>query len=202
MKHLKMIGLAAITALGLMAFGGVSSASATTLTCTSGPTKITCPTGTIVDLSSESSQTTKAGFASFTCTESTIKGRTANTGSATETVRANIETLTFGSCNATVTVIKNGSLEIHTQGAIANNNGTLTWSGSEITTATQGTSCVYGTSNTNLGTLTGSTTRGGSTATLDISAELLKISGGFLCANPMHWEGSYTVTEPDWLDVD
>jgi len=204
MKYLKMLGLAVVAAAALMAFVGASSASATTLTCTNPPgTKVTCPAGTTIHATAESSLTLKAGFANITCTESTVHGLTSNTGSATETVKGNIEALTFGACNATVNVIKKGSLEIHTQNATANNNGTLTGTGSEVTVSTLGVSCVYGTPTaTDLGTLTGSTSRGGSTATMDISAELTKISGGFACANPAHWEGSYTVTSPDWLDVD
>jgi len=204
MKLLKMAGLAAIAALGLMAFAGAGSASATTLTCTNPPgTKVTCPAGTNVDLSAESSLLIKAGFANITCTESTIKGKTSNTGSATETVKGNIETLTFSPCNATVTVLRKGSLEVHTdEEGITSGNGTLTGSGTEFTVAVSGVTCTYGTSNTDLGTLTGSSPKSNATATLDLTADLLKFAGGFLCASPARWEGTYTVTEPDWLDVD
>jgi|SRR6185369_9808532 len=203
MKYLKVVGLAAITALGLVVLSGAGSASATTLTCTNPPgTKITCPTGSVIDLSAESSIVISAGFANITCTESTIKSKTTNSGSATETVKANIETLTFNSCNAAVVVIRKGSLEIHTQNGTANNSGTLTGSGTEFTVATLGTSCTYGTSNTDLGTLTGSSSTSGATATLDVSGALLKFAGGFLCASPAGFEGTYTTTEPDWLDID
>jgi len=202
MNYLKVVGLAVITALGLLMFSGAVSAAATTRTCAKPPgTQFPCPTGSVIDLSAESSITIRASFANITCTESTIKSNTTNTGSATETVKAGIETLTFTACNGTVTVLRKGTLEIHTEG-VTNNNGTLTGSGTEITVATLGTSCVYGTSNTDLGTLTGSSSKSGATATLDLSGSLLKFAGGFVCGSPAGFEGTYTTTEPDWLDID
>jgi hypothetical protein len=204
MKLLKLAGLAAIAALGLMAFAGSGSASATTLTCTDPifHSKVTCPSGTEIDATAESSLIFKAGFANVTCTESTIKGTTSNAGSSTETVKANVNTLTFGNCNATVTVTKGGSLEIHTQSAGANNNGTLTSSGIELHMTVSPFTCTYGTNSTDLGILTGSSTTG-KTSTVDISAELVKLPpSGPLCASPARWEGSYWITSPDWLDVD
>jgi len=203
MKYLKMLGLAAVAAAALMAFVGAGSASATTLTCTNPPgTKVVCPAGTTIDATAGSSLNLKAGFANITCTESTVHGKTTNTGSSTETVKGHIEGLTFGKCNATVTVIEKGTLEIHTdQEGVTDNNGTLTGSGSVVTVATGGISCTYATNNTDLGTVKGSTSTGG-IATMIINAELTKSAGGFLCANPAHWEGSYEITTPAWLDVD
>jgi hypothetical protein len=205
MKYLKMLGLAAVAAAGLMAFVGAGSASATTLTCTNPPgTKVVCPAGTTIESTATSSLLLKAGFAEITCTASTVKGKTSNAGSTTETVKGPIETLTFTSCgSSTVDVIKNGSLEIHTDTeGVTDGNGTVTGTGSEVTVSAFGTSCVYGTPEPkDLGTLKGSSNTGG-TATFTISASLSKVSGGFLCANPAAWSGSYKVTNPDWLDVD
>ena len=53
-------------------------------------------------------------------------------------------------------------------------------------------------SNTDLGTLVGSTT---GDATLAISTEVPKIEGGFLCPNPSRWTANYTVTSPTPLHV-
>jgi hypothetical protein len=202
MKHLKMFGLAAMAAMALMGLVGVGSASATTLTS---------PTGTVytgeIDASLEpgTSALLEAGFFNITCTTSTVKGQP-NAQSDTTTVNGPINTLTFGStatpCNATVTVITNGSLEIHAIGTGNEVNGTLTGKSSEVTVAALGTSCVYGTSTgTDLGTLTGTQKTGG-TATMDIEASLPRISGGFACANPAKWTGKYTVTTPDSLWID
>jgi hypothetical protein len=190
MKLFKILGVAAVAAMALMAFAG--SASATTLTS---------PAGSIytkeIKATAAGTLTLKAGFATITCTESTVAGKP-NAQSDTTTVTGNISTLSFGGCNATVTTLTKGSLEIHAIGS--GPNGTLTGQGSEVTVSTAGTSCVYGASTgTHLGVLTGSSS---TTATMDISAELTKISGGFLCANPAHWEGTYSVTTPDNLVID
>jgi hypothetical protein len=191
MKYVKMLGLAVVAAMALMAFAG--SASATVLTS---------PAGTQykgeIQASAESSLLLKAGFANITCTESNVAGTPTNFGGAASTVSGPISTLTFNVCNATVHVLKKGTLEIHTIGA--GPNGTLTSSGAEVTVSTAGTSCTYGTNNTDIGTLTGSKTTG-KTATMDIKASLTKTAGGFLCASPAAWEGSYVVTKPDYLDV-
>jgi hypothetical protein len=203
MKYVKMLGLAAVAAMALMAFA--SSASATTLTCTNPPgTKVTCPAGTVIDASAESSLTLHAGFANITCTESTVKGQITKPGSSTETASGPIETLTFANCpNAKVVVIKKGTLEVHTdEEGVTNGNGTVTSSGAEVTVETAGITCTYATNNTDIGTLTGSSVTG-STATFDINAELTRVAGNiFFCATPAHWEGNYKITEPDWLDVD
>jgi hypothetical protein len=208
MKHLKIMGLAAVAVAAMMAFAGTASA-----------TILTSPAGTKYEgeirSSAETSLTLKAGFANITCTESTVAGTPKNFGSATETVSGPIGTLSFGNANhecvlagsktvAIVTVISNGNLEIHTQEAKENGNGTLTGSGSKvkIEVPSLGTTCVYGTgTGLDLGTLTGSRNTG-TTATMDINAELSREEGGFTCANPAHWEGSYKVTVPDYLDVD
>jgi hypothetical protein len=193
MKHLKMLGLFVMAAASLMAFS--SSASATILTSPSG-TKYEGK----IEATAVSSLLLQASFANITCTQSTVAGTPTNFGSATETVSGPISTLSFSSCNATVTVLNNGRLEIHTEKAKENGNGTLTGSGSKVTVAVFGTSCVYGTgSGTDLGTLKGSDT---GTAKMEINANLPLEEGGFGCANPATWTGSYSVTNPDNLTVD
>ena len=182
MKHFKIIGLAVMAAAALMAFA--STASATVLTSPSG----TEYTNTLTSTATES-LLLKAGFANITCTESTVSGKVeVNTTSA----EGKITTLSFGNCGGvTVDVLKNGSLKVASGGAVTGKE-------SEVTVSTLGTSCVYGTgAGTSLGTL-----KGGTTASLQISASLNKISGGFLCANPASWSGKYTVTTPDTLVVD
>jgi len=193
MKYVKMLGLAAVAAMALMAFAG--TASATVLTSPSGTA---LPAGTEIVASAESSLLLRAGFANITCTESNVVGKTENAGGAGETVRGPIGTLTFSSCNATVHVLKKGSLEVHAVGS--GPNGTLISTGAEATVSTAGISCTYGTLNTHIGTLTGSSTTGGD-ATLHIEAKLNKTAGGFLCASPAAWEGNYIVTSPTPLDV-
>lgn len=184
MKHLKIIGLAAVAAMALMAFA--STASATVLTSPAG----TEYTGEI-SATPESSLLLKASFANITCTAGTVAGKVETN---TTTASGKITSLSFTSCNATVTVLKNGSLSIAS-------GGTVSGSGSEVTVSLFGTSCTYGTgAGTTLGKLTSGTTS--TDATMTINANLPLISGGFACGNPANWSGSYLVTKPTPLIVD
>jgi hypothetical protein len=150
------------------------------------------------------------GFGTVTCTTGVTKG-TPNAQSDAATVTGPISTLTFGaprgtneeesSCEngaATINVLKRGSLEIHVIGT--GPNGTLTSSGAEVTVTKFGIHCIYSTSSTDLGTLTGSTTTG-KTATMDINAKLNRVATSPFCAEHATWEGSYQVTTPDFLNV-
>ncbi|HET7506859.1 MAG TPA: hypothetical protein VFJ53_00740, partial [Solirubrobacterales bacterium] len=93
--------------------------------------------------------------------------------------------------STTVDTLKNGTVSVASGGSVSG-------AGSEITFSALGTSCVYGTSTgTALGTL-----KGGTPATMTVSASLPKISGGFLCANPGKMTGSAKVTTPSTLLVD
>ena len=142
MNHTKILGLAAIVAAALMALIGAGSASATTLTA---PDGTTLAAGSLITAEAEGTVTLHPPFGDITCEKSHVEGKTSNTGSTSETVKGNISTLSFTSCNATVTVVKTGSLEIHTQETKANNNGTLTSSGTEVTVEFIGTHCIFAT---------------------------------------------------------
>ena len=203
MKYMGMLGLAAATAMALVAFGA-GTASATTLTS---------PTGTVykgeVVASAETTVTLKEeAFGTKTCTTSVIKF-TPNAQSEATTVTGAVSTLTFGTprvvggneeeshCEngaATINVLKTGSLEIHS--IAGTENGTLTSSGMEVTTLKFGIHCIYTTNNTHLGTITG-----GKTATIDINAKMNKGPTSPFCAEHSTWEGSYWVTTPDELFI-
>jgi hypothetical protein len=218
MKYLKMLGLAAIVAGALMAFASAGTASATELTCTEpAGTKVMCPVGTKIVFASEGHTVLDSIIGKIEC-NSTLSGKTGNTGSSTETVSGPIEVLEFTGCTTpTVHVLKKGTIEIHTQittiedsgGVItevtdgASGNGTLTWTDAEWTVETFGFHCVFGTTNTKIGTVTGSSTTGGN-ATLDISARIPRLTGrsGAFCGSSAPWTGSYKITSPVWIDVD
>jgi hypothetical protein len=187
MKYIKMLGLLAVAAAAFMAFAG--TASATVLK--SGGT--TLGSGTKIE-STGTNAVLKAGFATIECAHSEVDGKTSNTGGASETVEGAISTLSFKECNATVNVLKKGSLIVHhTSGS----NGTVTSQGAEVTVAIGSTSCTYGTPTaTSIGTLSG-----GGPAVLNASANLERVAGGFLCANPATWTAKYTVTTPNPLEV-
>jgi hypothetical protein len=186
----------------IVATVGVGSASATVL-CANNTSPCTSPyaKGTAIKASLKAGTSARmlAGFAEVTCAQSTISGSTATAGSSTETVRGLPASWETGSCNMTVDVIKMGELEIH---HIAGTSaGTLIGKGSEVTVSNFGVHCIYGTVNgTHLGKLTGSSETGG-TATIQASANMAKVAGGFLCANPAQWNAEYVLSTPDALNV-
>jgi hypothetical protein len=207
MKYLKMLGLAAIAAMGLMAFVGAGSASATVLcTTTTTPSCVNSATevdkyaaGTVIDATlkngGSATLTSSSGGTIATCTGGTVKGKISNAGSAAATVSGNIESLTWTGCSQTTHTVANGSLEIHH--VSGTHNGTVTGNGSQVTVAIFGTSCTYGTGEgTHLGTLTG-----GTEPILKIATTVSRTAGGFLCPLTAGWDAEYVVTEPHSLFV-
>jgi hypothetical protein len=190
MKHLKCLGPAAFAALAITALFGAGTASATTLQ--SGGKNL--PTGTeiVTTLKSGTTSLIKDTFGTVvqTCTQSENKLKTTNeTGT---TVNGTIVSQTTGSCSHSALVLKNGEMKIEwTSG----NNGKVIASGSETTffSTLFGASCIGKTANTNVGTLTGSTT---GNATMDINGV---IETGF-CGDVV-WTATYTVTKPTTLAV-
>jgi hypothetical protein len=180
MKYVKMLGLAAVAAMALMAFAG--SASATTLeiggVAQNRAVTITASlkTGTSALLKDELGTTTD------TCTASSVVGTT----SAFDPPSGPVGTLTFTGCSHTTTVIANGNLSVAwTSGT----NGTVSSNGAEVTVVSTffgaSATCKTGTG-TPIGTLTGVST---GDATMDINATL---NCGILGSSS--WTGTYTVT--------
>lgn len=196
MKHLKMLGLGVIAAMGLMALVGAGAASATTLFTDSNlMTPYASGTSFHLTLSSGSSSlfTGGSGEALITCSVSTIKGKTSNeTGT---TVSGSIAALTWGSCSTTLDTIKTGSLSIE---EISTDEGRIVGRNSEWTYDIFGVSCTYGTGiGTTLGTITG-----GEAPKFSIkSVSLTKTAGGFLCPTTAGWDAEYTFTEPHELHI-
>jgi len=191
MKHLKMLGLAAIAAMGLMAFVGAGSASATTLFTSSNltnPYAVGPEVHSTLTTGSTALLTGSGGEVLDKCTGSTVKGSISTaTGTA---VVGSIGTLTWENCSVTTDTVAGGSLEIIKTGT---NEGEVRGKGSEVTVNIFGVSCTYGTgTGTKLGTLTG-----GSAPILKIAAvNLTKTAGGFLCPSNPGWDAEYTVTTP------
>jgi hypothetical protein len=194
MKYVKMLGLAAVAAAALMAFVGAGTASATTLTGLEGKV---VKTGTTIHAVNSGTATLTTSFKNIECSESTVQGSTTNeTGT---TVNGSVGTLTFGKCNCEVKVLKTGTLSIERIGTTS--NGTLRSSGAEVTASCStifGTvHCIYATSNTDLGTLTG-----GTTAKMDISsADIPRLPTSGLCDESANWDATYLVDNPDTLNV-
>jgi hypothetical protein len=185
MKLSKMLGVAAVTAVALMAFA--STASATTL-ATNGVTQngaVTLEASLTTETTALLSDTSQ--ILANTCTRSSVEGATSVfTGT---TVSGPISTLSFTSCTfEPIVVHKAGSISVETIGA--GPNGTVRSTGAEVTVPTG----VFGTvncktSNTDLGTLTGSES---GTAEIDVNAVLN--CGLFLPS--ARWNATYVLTVP------
>ncbi|HEX5526104.1 MAG TPA: hypothetical protein VFX44_02765 [Solirubrobacterales bacterium] len=211
MKHLKSLGLAALATGALMAFAGAGTASATELTCAD---QVMCSAPTTIHATSEGHATLDSPIGNIQC-ESTLAG-SANTSSQTTTVSGNSNVIFFNCTEgAEVNVLANGTLEIHTeytkeadghetQNLASTGNGTLTSTGFEFTVRFRGFHCIFRTSNTDIGTVTGSKNNAGKTATLDINGRIPAVGGesGIFCGTTSPWTGSYSITTPDYLDID
>jgi len=200
MKYVKILGLAALAAMAVMAFVGAGTASATELY--SGATTLKAGTEIQATLSGTALLQTTDGIELDTCTGGEVKGKTTNTGSSTETVKGNIEALTWTNCTEPTSTIAKGGLEIHWTSGL---NGTVTSIANpvtgEVSEVTVNTtifgSCIFTIATGSIiGTLTGSTT---TNATFDINAIATRKSG--LCPNSAKWNGTYKVTKPLPLHV-
>ncbi len=226
MNCLKMLGLAAIAAGALMAFAGAGTASATELTCTNAlGNKVMCETGTVILFESEGHTVIDSPIGNIECA-SAAEVQASNTGGTSETVKLTMRTLIFGppcTNSVVVQVLAKGTWEIHTDPADPigsegkTGNGTVTSTGTKITVEQSGFHCIFETTNTDIGTLTGASTATNAAkefthmATLDISARIPRTGGrsGIFCGESSPWTGSYTVTSAGsaagnngWLDVD
>lgn len=220
MKYVKMLGLAAIAAAALMAFVGASSASATVL-CQENPiakegekTGTTCPATKAYPKETEIHAVLDPGtgnaklvtaFKTIECSESTVKGKTSNEGGLNEKgedepVTGNVETLTFGGCNCEVKVLSGGTLSV--SWISGTHNGTLKSSNAEVTTFCEKTlfgnvHCIYRTSATDIGVLTG-----GNPATMDIEkSNIPRLETNAICSEQAEWSAKYEVTSPKPLYV-
>src|SRR6186997_1051575 len=162
MKHAKILGLMAVVAAAVTAFASAASAS-----------QLTSPENTIytstIKATSEGATSLDGAFTTVTCNTSTVEGKVEKHGSGV-TTGGNISTLTFGSCNFPVTVLKKGSLELHAITEVVTPDhtvhhltcpdtkktctATVTGSDSELTIATSVGSCIFTTASTSLGVLT------------------------------------------------
>ncbi|HEY6730732.1 MAG TPA: hypothetical protein VI039_06875 [Solirubrobacterales bacterium] len=192
MKHLKILGLLGVV---VSAFAFAPGASATTIT--DGNTQVY--TGDITATSE--SAITLHGVADLTCAHAHFTAKVESHGSGV-TAKGPMALALFN-CDQHPFIIKAGTFEIHwTNGS----NGTLTWSGGQITveftTIFGNVHCVFGTNNTHFGTITAPSNHS-SHATLDLDSAPIPIeSGSFLCGSSAEATGRFTITKPIGLTVD
>lgn len=193
MRCIKMLGLAGLVAVALMAFAGPASA-----------TKLTSPAGTTYTKAFEfrsGNVEFDFSFGKIACTESEIKGTVEFHGPGI-TAGGKISTLTFANCGEgnTFTVLKPGSLEI--DATTPAGNGLAKWTNGEVQVKTKlGLTCTIKTSNTPIGTLTGSINREKANAVLDLNGSKVPVSG-FMCGTSAEMTNIYAVITPNYLDID
>jgi hypothetical protein len=188
MRYLKQLGLLAVASATLMAFAG--TASATSVTSSEGDTPNIVATST--------NSKTDGSFVTVECAHSKIEGNVEKHGSGV-TVEGAIDFFSFQSCNYQVTTGGLGSFKIHADVAETSRtgDGTITWTGTSTTIHTSIGSCVFTTSETDVGTL-----HGGAGAEITMKGSKLPRTGGnFLCGSSGTWTGTYEVTNPAIFEV-
>jgi len=204
MKCVKMLGLASVAAVALVAFAGASSASATVL-CKTTPGGLSTPCSANqaypanTQLLAEASTTVKLDttFKTVECSSSTIEGTTSNEGSASETVKVPVVRYAYGSCNCTVSVLKKGSLEIHwIEGT---HKGTVTLNETETTVSCStifGTvHCIYVTENDSIGDITESSTPS-TRAVFHATGPTFRLATNALCSEEGTLTATYEIVSP------
>ncbi len=194
MKYTKMLSLVAVAAAALMAFVGVGTASATTLTDEAGNV---VKSGTTIDFSIPSGASTllvdTENEPLDTCTQSTARGKTTNEGGTGAAVTGNVETLDWGNCSFVTKTLHTNGLQVNGTGS-GNVSATGTFEVT-INTILFG-SCIYGVTNgVSIGTLASGT------FTANAVVEIFPGSN-FFCPTTAKWTGTYTATEPKGLKVD
>ena len=191
----------------------------TTATMT-GKYKITTPTGLSVDASalttittaytgaieaeSEGSISLTSSGLEVTCGKSSLKAIVEQHGSGV-TTGGKVSSLSFSECTRHVTVLKQGSLEVHL--IAGTNNGTVTSSGAEVTvlytTIFGSVHCKYVTNGTDIGRITSATTNTAH-AVLDLESASIPVGEGShgLCGTTATMTGKYKITTPTGLSVD
>jgi cytoskeletal protein CcmA (bactofilin family) len=192
MKYVKILGLAAVAAMAMMAFAGSASA-ATHLV--GGEPEATLTKGAKIDFSIPSGGSallvTTKGETLDTCSSSTVQGEL-----ETETT-GKITALTWSGCTFTTDTVTLGKLKVtggtETKGTVESDAEI----GVTINTVLFG-SCVYGVeANKVVGSIAGSP------AVFTANAVAIKLSGSnFACPETSKWTGTYNATEPKNLHVE
>jgi len=153
--------------------------------------------GTEIKASLSGTSTITTSFLNINCGKSSL---TAKVTSTNERIKARVEALTYEECNCEVKVLGKGTLEL--EPIASTTNAKIKSTGTEVTTNCStifGTvHCIYSTSATELGTLTG-----GNPATTDTEGlNLPRLSTSAICAEKANWDVKYEVTSPKPLYIE
>lgn len=209
MKHLKMLGVAAVAAMGLMAFIGAGTASATELCSTNTSpctgTKYLSGTSVSAQLKSGTSAVLTSSITTVTCKKSTVTGKTTSSGGKGVAVSGEITGLTFTECTTTNgtactvnSVNKNYSASIVATGG---GNGTLTVKkGTGAGNPGASVQCGFLINCTFTAAEPALSVTGGNPAIAKANAIPLERSGG-ICPSEAKWDAEYEVTAPKPLFI-
>ena len=192
MKHLKILGLAAVAAAALMAFAGAGTASADELCTEAANAENMCPAGkqiTTVTYSEVGTTRLKltGGSTAASCTGGSIDvTTTGGNGTGSAAITGTVNNMEFSGCSTTVDTVAGGTLKGE---AGAGGGTTLTSIGAEWTLQLFGVSCTYG---TGTGVDLGEMNASGELPTF--SKSLIKVAGGGLCPATFVWEGFFKAT--------
>jgi len=199
MKYLKMLGLAVVAVVALMAFAGAGSASATVL-CHKAETPCSQKWSKGTEIEFTVRPGTRARWFSepttvMECSSGDLKGSVTSVGGSSETVKIPLSNFAWTSCApANSSTLEAGELEIHS--ISGSENGTVTLKG--FTDRMENTpfgTCVYtsGSTGIGLGTLTASKT---GEAIIDIETTLTRSGGSALCPPTVTWWEQWIQTAP------
>lgn len=213
MRHLKMLGLAAVAALAVMALVGAGSASASVLCkvkpsaenkCPAGET---LPKGTAIEGTSSHAELVNTGKPNVLCEASSVGGTTTSAGSSKENVKGSITTLTFTKCKTTsgtivsCTVNAQGlpySAEVLSSAVVGNGTMNVSKGKASVSCGFGILQCVFGAPSLSLAVT------GGNPAMVvanEATMTLEKESGFEECPSSSNWNATYTVTNPTALWV-
>jgi hypothetical protein len=169
-------------------------------------TQLTSPEDTVYTgaIEARAGEITFHGAGKYTCNESIAKGEVKSHGSSV-TTEGPLTSWTVSECGTThFTVLSKGSIQIHTEKESSNNNATVTITGTKVTT--QATSlnmnCIYETTNTDLGVLTGSNAPE-EHAVLVIDSVLIPRTGhNVFCGSSGELTATYVIESPSSLFID
>ena len=184
MKHLKILGLAVVSALSLMATSGAGTAAADKICTTEDCSGETTIDTLEISQVGTSTYSTTGGTTLLTCGAGEIHVSITNQGAGVDPITGSVQETKLTECTNTVPTLSNGSIDVTATGG----NGTVAFTGSEITTnGIFGVSCVYGSGAAlDIGAFEGTT--------LNVNTPVPRISGGFTCPSDVVWKASFQIT--------
>lgn len=201
MKYLKIMGLAAVAAMALMAFGAGSASAVTLCKEAKSPcpeaSRYTSGTAITASLKTKTVATLTSSLGNVVCTESAVSGKT--TATSGSPLPGTISSLSFKSCtlgssSCTVTV-ENLPYAASVDASATVGNGTLTTTGQAHVDCGSALNCIFKKA-------VALSVTGGNPAlvTANTALELIK-NEGFICPSSATWDAEYEVTAPKPLFV-